>query len=150
VTAAVRKVMTAYRVFRFNGDPPHYVEQMATWAGWYPGVVEEWWTQRKTAMAYAIRSWRQGIRSGDVKLAADPRPAVGSPVENETLGGALIRHIGNAGRRDINLWDDDGAQLFILDKLHPDRKFDGCMAGSSPASADSTRPSSSSTRSRRR
>jgi hypothetical protein len=29
----------------------------------------------------------------------------------------------------INLWDDDtGVQLFILDKLHPDRKFDGCMA----------------------
>jgi hypothetical protein len=129
VSAAFRKAMHLYRVFRFNGDPPHYVEQMAEWAGQYPGVVEEWWTQRKTAMAYAIRTWQQGIRSGEVKIARDPRPATGSPVVNETLGEALIRHIGNAGRRDINLWDEDGgAQLFILDKLHPDRKFDGCMA----------------------
>jgi hypothetical protein len=129
VTAAVNKVMHGYRVFRFNGDPPHYVESMAEWAGKYPGVVEEWWTQRKTSMAYAIRTYQQGIRSGAVKLARDPRPATGSPVENETLGEALVRHIGNAGRRDINLWDDDsGVQLFILDKLHPDRKFDGCMA----------------------
>jgi hypothetical protein len=129
VSATVHKVMKSYRVFRFNGDPPHYVEQMATWAGMYPGVVDEWWTQRKTAMAYAIRSWQQGIRSGDVKLALDKRPATGSPVENETLGEAFIRHIGNAGRRTINLWDDDdGVQLFILDKLHPERKFDLTMA----------------------
>jgi hypothetical protein len=121
--------MKAYRVFRFNGDPPHYTEQMATWAGWYPGVVEEWWTHRKTQMAYAIRNWQQGIRSGAVQIARDPRPATGSPVANETMGEAFVRHIGNAGRRDINLWDDDtGAQLFILDKLHPERKFDLTMA----------------------
>jgi hypothetical protein len=129
VSSAVDKVMHGYRVFRFNGDPPHYVEQMATWGGKYPGVVEEWWTQRKTAMAYAIRSYQQGIRSGAVKIARDPRPFTGSPVENETYGEAFVRHIGNAGRRYINLWDDDdGVQLFILDKLHPDRKFDIGMA----------------------
>jgi hypothetical protein len=129
VSSAVDKVMHGYRVFRFNGDPPHYVEQMATWGGKYPGVVEEWWTQRKTAMAYAIRSYQQGMRSGEVKIARDPRPFVDSPVENETYGEAFVRHIGNAGRRYINLWDeDDGVQLFILDKLHPDRKFDIGMA----------------------
>lgn len=128
VAAVVDKLMLGYRVFRFNGDPPHYVEQMASWAGKYPGVVEEWWTQRRAPMAYAVRNYQQAIRSGEVKIARDLRPATGSPVQNETLGAALVRHIGNAGRRDVKLWDDDGRQLFILDKLHPDRKFDGCMA----------------------
>ena len=32
-------------------------------------------------------------------------------------------------RRDQNLYDDDGARLFTLDKIHPDRKFDAAMAG---------------------
>jgi hypothetical protein len=129
VTAAVRKVMQAYRVFRFNGDPPHYVEQMATWAG-----CTRVWSRSGGPSGRPRWRTRSGTTSrasgpGDVKLARDPRPATGSPVENETLGEAFIRHIGNAGRRTINLWDDDdGVQLFILDKLHPDRKFDGCMA----------------------
>ena len=29
---------------------------------------------------------------------------------------------------DLNMWDDDGTQLFILKKLHPERRFDVQMA----------------------
>jgi hypothetical protein len=53
-----------------------------------------------------------------------------------------LRHIGNAGRHNVNIYDtgeeSDGAveggdhmrgrQLFILRKLHETRKFDACMA----------------------
>jgi hypothetical protein len=49
----------------------------------------------------------------------------------------LERHIANAGRVDTNLWDDgedeNGAaasqRVWILGKLHPERKFDLAMAG---------------------
>ena len=52
--------------------------------------------------------------------AADGEARVaGSP------GGRLLAA---AGKRLINLWDDNGEQLHILKKLHPDRKFDGQMA----------------------
>jgi hypothetical protein len=28
----------------------------------------------------------------------------------------------------VNVWDDEGQRLFILEKIHPDRKFDAGMA----------------------
>ena len=42
----------------------------------------------------------------------------------------LARHIGNAGRRDTKLTADDetGQKVWILTKLHPERKMDACMA----------------------
>jgi hypothetical protein len=41
---------------------------------------------------------------------------------------AFARHAAAAGRQDINHWDDEGRRLWILRKLHPDRKFDAQMA----------------------
>jgi hypothetical protein len=42
---------------------------------------------------------------------------------------AFDRHIAAAGRKDVNLFDDDGTRLFVLQKIHEDRKFDNAMAG---------------------
>jgi hypothetical protein len=97
VTAAVDKVMHGTGC---SGSTATRPTTSSRWpmGGQVPGVVEEWWTQRKTAMAYAIRTTSRASGPG-VKLARDPRPATGSPVENETLGEALVRHIGNAGRK---------------------------------------------------
>lgn len=127
VGEAVDQLHLDYDVWRFNGDPPHWVESMATWAGTYDDV-EEWWTQRKTAMAYAVRDYRQAIAAGEVTFAKDDRLAINSPIENETMGQALIRHIGNAARVRINLTDDQGEQLWLLEKIHQLRKFDAGMA----------------------
>lgn len=127
VTDVVNQLMIDYDVWRFNGDPPHWVESMATWAGTYD-CVEEWWTQRKSAMAYAVRNYKQAIVAGEVTYARDDRPALNSPIENETMGGALRRHIGNAARSDVLLTDEDGQRLWVLEKIHPIRKFDACMA----------------------
>jgi hypothetical protein len=57
------------------------------------------------------------------------------------MGDALIRQLGNAGRRLVNIYDSGeesvvenaaeshrGRQLHLLEKLHPDRKFDAGMA----------------------
>jgi hypothetical protein len=127
VGEVVDQLMIDYDVWRFNGDPPHWVESMATWAGTYE-CVEEWWTQRKSAMAYAVRNYKQAISAGEVTFAKDDRLALNSPFENETLGAALVRHIGNAARAEINLTDDEGQRLWVLEKVHPLRKFDACMA----------------------
>jgi hypothetical protein len=128
VNAAVDELMLTMRVMRWNGDPPHYLESHALWASKYPGVVEEWWTNRPAAMAYAVRNYGQGHRDGTIKYARDNRPYAGSHVANETMGQALRRHIGNAGKHLLNMFDDDGRQLFVLEKIEEDRKFDACMA----------------------
>ena len=60
--------------------------------------------------------------------ARDDRPNVGSHIQNETMGQALRRHIGNAGKHLLNMFDDDGRQLFVLEKIEEERKFDACMA----------------------
>jgi hypothetical protein len=71
-------------------------------------------------MARAIREYREGQASGAVThyySDADQRS-----VDFE-------RHIAAAGRNDLKFLDDDGTPLFLLAKIHPDRKFDYAMAG---------------------
>lgn len=116
VTASVEQLMKTHQVWRFNADPPHWTETVGSWAGRWDSV-EEWWTNRRMPMARAIRAYLEAMRSGAVTFAAD------SPLEPD-----FARHMAAAGRQDVNLWDDDGERLFILRKLHEDRKFDGQMA----------------------
>jgi hypothetical protein len=133
VNDAVDQLFLTYRVLRWNGDPPHRLESHATWAGKHP-EVEEWFTQHTRRMAYAVDNYQQGRRDGTIKYALDPRPYA-SHVENETMGEALRRHVGNAGKRLVNIFTNDedengdaGRQLHILEKIEPDRKFDAVMA----------------------
>jgi hypothetical protein len=132
VNDTVDQLMLTYRVVRWNGDPPHWLESHANWAGRYP-QVEEWPTFRIRAMAYAVDRYHQSRRDGSIKYARDPRPFK-SHVENETMGQALIRHVGNAGKHLVNIYTDvgdeggEGRQLHTLQKIEPERKFDACMA----------------------
>jgi hypothetical protein len=119
VDAAERELHERYEVFKGYGDPPHWIETMGEWAGRRPGVWEEWWTNRLRQMAYAVRAYSEAIASGTVTHE------VGRDPEREA---AFARHIAAAGRHDINLWDDEGRRLFVLRKIHEDRKFDYCMA----------------------
>jgi len=128
VDSVVDQLMSTYKVFRLNGDPPHYVEQLAKWAGKYPGIVEEYWTNRKRVMAYACRSYRDAISTGAVSFVDDSRLAIGSQHHDETYVEMLLRHIGSAGRAHLNEHDDEGNRLWVLEKIHQDRKFDLCMA----------------------
>lgn len=127
VTASVAQLMSEYEVWRFNGDPPHWTETLGTWAGKWD-CVEEWWTHRTRQMAFAVRDYYEAMTAGTLSYARDTRPALNSPVENETMTGALSRHIAAAGRVDVNIYDDEGMRLWTLDKLHDSRKFDACMA----------------------
>lgn len=117
VTEAWRAIKAKYQVWKLYGDPPHWTETMGTWAGEDPDVVEEWWTNRPRPMAAAVREYREAMAAGQVSWSSE-----------DPLGEEFDTHIGNAGRSFINAWADDGSQLFILQKIHPDRKFDGAMA----------------------
>lgn len=128
VTASVEMLMLTYSVWRFNGDPAHWTETLASWAGRHTCVEEYWTLGNPKKMAYACRAYRDGMNTGAVKYADDDRYALNSPIAGETLTEALSRHIAAAGRVDVNLWDDQGRQLWVLNKIHESRKFDACMA----------------------
>lgn len=127
VDAAVDQLMSTFQVWRWNGDPPHWLESHANWAGRYP-CVEEWFTHRISAMAFATRDYQQAVQDGSVKFADDPRPALNSPVENETMAAALLRHLANVGKREVNLYDDDGRRLWTPEKQREDQKIDLSLA----------------------
>lgn len=119
VTSAFDEIFSTFRVWRGYYDPFYWAEAMRMVAGKYgKDRVVEWRTNRIPPMAWAIRRYAEGQRDGSVTwCASDP------------LADDFARHIAAAGRSSVNVWDDQGERLFILDKIHPDRKFDGAMAG---------------------
>lgn len=118
ITASVEDLMRTMQVWKLYADPPHWTETVGSWAGRWPGVVEEWWTNRIRAMAFAVRAYREGMASGQVAWS-----------ESAPFAADFSRHVGAAGRKNVNLWDDADEQMFILEKVHRDRKFDAAMAG---------------------
>jgi hypothetical protein len=118
VTDAVAAMHAYFEVWQFACDPPHWTETVGGWATRWPDSVIEWWTTRKTPMAYAVRAYKEAIQSGAL-----------IPVGEKKKLAKLTRHVAAAGRADLNLVDDEGKPLFVLAKLHQERKFDFCMAG---------------------
>jgi len=117
VTASVERLMSEMDVWRMYCDPPYWTEVVASWSGRWPDVVAEWYVQRKAAATWAVRRYAEAIESGALTWPAASRWAE-----------RFTKHVAAAGRKDINMWDDQGRRLFILDKIHPDRKFDAAMA----------------------
>lgn len=121
VEEAIKDLHKRYQVCRAYADPPYWITEVASWCGRWPRIWSEWWTNSPKAMSYAISAYREAIGSGSVWHETGRSDAA-------VLESAFERHIGNAGRKNINLFDDEGQQLFILQKIHPDRKFDNAMA----------------------
>ena len=118
---AVQTLFEDYRVWRFLGDPPYWITELGTWAGQHEGLVEEWWTERTLPMAKAVWAYRKAQDEGQVRWSIDhPRAS------------DLARHIGNAGKKPTNYsiedGPDEGTPLYVLQKIHPDRKYDAAMA----------------------
>lgn len=120
---AVRFVFKNYRVLLFNADPPYWNSTVGEWSARYGDskytkrpIVQEFWTNKQERMIKAIQAYEDAIASGALS-------------HNEDDDGDLVRHVGNAGKRLVNLLEPEtGKRLFILGKLHKDRKFDLCMA----------------------
>lgn len=120
VLQAFEDVFRRYRVVKWYADPPYWISEVGALAGKHPGVVEEWWTNRPRPMALAVRAYRDAMQTA----------AVGwSKASEGSRQAAFTRHVGNAGKQDTQLVDDEGNKLYILKKIHPSRKFDIAMAG---------------------
>lgn len=116
VNAKIAELFKKYRVVKFYADPPHWNYTVGAWSAKYPDVVEEFWTNQKRRIIKAIQAFEDAIVSGAVSHSCPE-------------DGDFTRHIGNAGKSHTNLLDEDtGERLWILGKLHRERKFDAAMA----------------------
>lgn len=124
VTAAWEQINETFDLYITYGDPAHWTETYGSWAATWPDRFEEYWTHRVRVMAFAVRDYKEAMQSGAVTHVWR---------EDNTTDEAFDNHIAAAGRKDVNVFDDDpddpGKRLFILQKIHPDRKFDNAMAG---------------------
>lgn len=117
VTATLEDAMKRYQVWKMYGDPPHWTETMGSWAAKWPDRVEEWWTARPKLMAYTLREYVEAIESESVSYA---------DVDIDDL----MRHLGNAGVKELRLKDDEGKPLHVMQKQdgRQEFKFDAAMA----------------------
>lgn len=120
VTDTVDELFDTYRVWRLYGDPPYWRDTLRAWQGRYgTKKVIEWWTNRRKAMAYAIKNYAQAMTAEGSQLHHDG---------NERM----TAHIGNSYRRYTNMRDEEtGERLFIIGKEGPKSpmKIDLAMAG---------------------
>jgi len=119
INAAMEDAMSRFDVWKFYGDPPMFENTFGTWSVRWPDQVEEWWTNRPKVMAYALRRYVEAIDTEVVSFGGLDR-------QHDDL----IRHIGNAGRYDLKIRDDEGQPLWVLRKQdgHNELKFDYAMA----------------------
>lgn len=119
VTATLEHLMTHFDVWCMYGDPPHWTETMGSWSVRWPDRVVEWWTNRQKPMAYTLREYVEAIDGESISFGG-----------TEDQHDDLVRHIGNAGRKELRILDDEGKPLWILAKQNgrQDLKFDYAMA----------------------
>lgn len=120
VTAALADAMKRFVVWKLYADPPHWTETVGSWSARWPDQVQEWWTNRFKPMAYALREYLEAIDSESVTFGG---------VEDRHAD--LLRHLANAGRRELKIVDTEGKPLAIMAKQdgRAELKFDGAMAG---------------------
>ncbi len=117
VDAAVTDAFARFFVARMYCDPPKWETWVAKWAGEFGDKrVREWWTNRRKPMAYAIRSYKTAIDTGELSHDGDK---------------TFEEHVGNARQQPTGLVDEEEKPLWILRKERPDSplKIDGAVAG---------------------
>lgn len=114
VDETFRELMSKYRILKAYCDPPHWNSTIGNWYVKHPDVVVEWWTNKYARMITAIQNYSNAIDLAALHHDGDPD---------------MARHMGNAGKHYLNkVLDEHGERKWILGKLHPERKFDACMA----------------------
>lgn len=116
VTAVVEAAFDRWDVWRLYADPPYWETAIDSWSGrWGDKRVIRWWTNRRQPIAYACRAYRDAIRTGD--LSHDGTEA-------------LVRHVGNARRRQLQARDAEGRPLWMIgkDRAGSPHKIDLAMA----------------------
>jgi dGTP triphosphohydrolase len=116
VDGAVSEAFERWNVWRAYIDPQYIEGLVEKWQGrWGVKTVLEWRTNRPRQIAYAVRAYEDAMSAGDVSLADDAD---------------FLRHLKQARRQKLNVYDDQHRQLHTLNKDRPDspRKIDAAMA----------------------
>jgi len=117
VDELVAELFRYYNVWRLYADPPYWETLVAQWAGRYGEKrVLEWWTNRRKAMAYAVRGFENAIASGDISHDGNAD---------------YTRHVGNAMRQYLKIRDENDQPLWWITKERSDSPFkiDAIVAG---------------------
>lgn len=116
VDGAMLEAFADFDVWRVYVDPQHIEHLMQTWQGrWGEKRVLPWWTNRPRQMAWAVRNWTEAVGAGDATNDGDPD---------------FVRHVANARKQRLTVFDDKRRQMHTFSKDRPDspRKMDGAMA----------------------
>lgn len=117
VDAAMVEAFATFKVRRVYIDPQYIDNLVDLWAGrWGSKVIFKWVTSRPKQIAFALRSYANAMKSGELSHNGD-----------ETFAA----HIANAKRRNLNVFDDDHRPMWGISKDAPKsaRKIDAAMAG---------------------
>lgn len=105
-----------FTVVRTYVDPQKIEILLDRWQGrWGDKVVKEWLTYRPTPIAHAVRNFVSAVTAGDLTHDGD---------------GDFGRHIANARKQKLRVFDEERRQMFTLSKDRPGspRKIDLAMA----------------------
>lgn len=100
----VRDTIDRYNVVRMNCDPAYWQDIVGRWAIEYDGIVWEWWTNRKKAMAESNERFHTAVMVGNIKHKNDEvltRHVLNANIE-ETPWGDLLRKDIRGGSRKID------------------------------------------------
>lgn len=100
----VRDTLENFNVIRMNCDPAYWQDIVGRWAMDFEGIVWEWWTNRKKAMAEANERFHTAVMLGQMKHNNDPvitRHVLNAHIE-ETPWGDLLRKDIRGGSRKID------------------------------------------------
>jgi hypothetical protein len=106
-----------FQVWRVYIDPQWIDHLLERWQGrWGQKRVIPWYTNRPRQIAWAVRSYVNAFAAGDNSHSGE-----------ETF----VRHLKQARKQKVNVFDDKHRQMHTLSKDSPDspRKMDGAMAG---------------------
>lgn len=116
VYQAVDEAWKSYRVWRMYVDPQYIEGLCEKWQGQYGHKkVLEWRTNRPRMISAAVRTYTESISSGEITLSPDD---------------VFQKHLRNATKQKVNVYDENHVQLHTIAKERPDspRKMDGAMA----------------------
>lgn len=113
--------MSTYDVWRIYIDPgsqyANITPLMEKWQGrWGTKKVLEWIMARPKQTCYMIRTYTSAMQTGDLSHNGDEH---------------FTRHIMNARRYELNVYDEDGRKMYSIRKEHPKspKKIDAAAAG---------------------
>ena len=116
VDGVITDAFERFDVWRVYVDPQHIDSLLAKWQGrWSDKRVMPWYTNRPKQVAFAVRGYMDAIGAGDLSHDGDID---------------FRRHMRNAVRMKLNVYDDEHRPMFSLQKDRPNspRKMDAAMA----------------------